>query len=59
VTFDQKTKKVRLVAHRIFQPTPDKPLASPEMIDGRYSSISRRRFCRESNRGVPGNFKKA
>ena len=33
VTFDTKTNKVRLVAHRVFQPSPDQPLDFEQTIE--------------------------
>jgi hypothetical protein len=42
VTFDDKTKKVRLVAHRVFQPTPDKPLDFEATIESTVREFARR-----------------
>jgi phage terminase large subunit-like protein len=42
VSFDQKAKKVRLVAHRIFQPTPDKPLDFEATIETAVRDLCRR-----------------
>jgi phage terminase large subunit-like protein len=46
VTFDQKVKKLRLVAHRIFQPTPDKPLDFEATIEATVRDFCRRFMVR-------------
>jgi phage terminase large subunit-like protein len=42
VTFDDKTKRVRLVNHRVFQPTPDKPLDFEATIESTIREFARR-----------------
>jgi hypothetical protein len=42
VTYDDKTKKVRLVNHRVFQPTPDKPLDFEATIENTVREFARR-----------------
>jgi hypothetical protein len=42
VTFDDKTKKIRLVNHRVFQPTPDKPLDFEGTIENTVREFARR-----------------
>ena len=42
VTFDTKTNKVRLVAHRVFQPTPDQPLDFEATIEATVRDYCRR-----------------
>jgi phage terminase large subunit-like protein len=44
VTFDQKAQMVRLVAHKIFQPSPDDPLDFETCIEGTLLDW-RKRFC--------------
>jgi phage terminase large subunit-like protein len=42
VTFDRTATKVRLVAHRIFQPTPDRPLDFEATIEASIRDFTRR-----------------
>jgi phage terminase large subunit-like protein len=42
VTYDDKTKRVRLVNHRVFQPTPDKPLDFEATIESTVREFARR-----------------
>jgi phage terminase large subunit-like protein len=42
VTFDQKTKKVRLLAHRLFQPTANQPLDFEATIEATVRDFCRR-----------------
>jgi phage terminase large subunit-like protein len=42
VTFDRKTKQVRLVFHRVFQPTPEKPLQFEFTIEATLRELSHR-----------------
>jgi hypothetical protein len=42
VTFDDKTNRVRLVNHRVFQPTPDKPLDFEATIESTVREFARR-----------------
>jgi phage terminase large subunit-like protein len=44
VTFDNETKKVRLIAHRVFQPTPDDPLDFEATIEETILDL-RQRFA--------------
>ena len=41
-TFDQATQKVRLVTHRVFQPSPDNPLDFEETIESTLLELSKR-----------------
>ncbi len=42
VTWDRATKQVRLVFHRVFQPTPDKPLQFEATIEATLKELSHR-----------------
>jgi hypothetical protein len=42
VTFDDASKKVRLVAHRIFKPSPDRPLDFEQTIEATVTEYCRR-----------------
>ena len=42
VTFDRSTKQVRLIFHRVFQPTPDKPLQFEATIEATLRELSHR-----------------
>jgi hypothetical protein len=42
VTFDQKAQQVRLIFHRVFQPTPDEPLDFAATIEATLLDLSRR-----------------
>lgn len=42
VTFDRKSKQVRLVFHRIFQPSPDKPLQFEATIEATLRELNHR-----------------
>jgi phage terminase large subunit-like protein len=46
-TFDQAAKKVRLVWHRIFQPSPDDPLLFEDTIERTLLDLRRRFWVRE------------
>ena len=46
-TFDQVAKKVRLVWHRIFQPSPDDPLLFEDTIERTLLDLRRRFWVRE------------
>ena len=46
-TFDQKTKKVRLVWHRTFQPSPEDPLDFENTIERTLLELKRRFWMRE------------
>jgi phage terminase large subunit-like protein len=47
VTWDKETKKVRLVCHRIFQPSPNQPLNFEETIEATVLDLAQRfRVCR-------------
>jgi phage terminase large subunit-like protein len=41
-TFDRKTKQVRLVFHRVFQPTPDRPLQFEATIEATLKELAHR-----------------
>ena len=43
-TFDQKARKVRLVWHKVFQPSPDDPLDFEQTVEKTLLEL-RRRFC--------------
>ena len=47
VTFDHELKKVRLVWHRIFQPSPDDPLDFQDTIERTLLDLRRRFYVRE------------
>jgi phage terminase large subunit-like protein len=47
VTFDVDTQRVRLVNHRIFNPSPDRPLDFEEAIEGTIHDWNRRYFIQK------------
>jgi len=47
VTFDQRAQQVRLVTHRVFQPTRDEPLDFEAAVEGTLLNLARRFFVRK------------